>query len=73
MIRPILCLKVVKEEGKLIGLRLDDIMRTWTKQMGHPVVTIRRVDSQTIVLTQNHFLLDPSSPPTVQSSYKYKA
>ena len=45
-------------------------MKTWTKQMGHPVVTIKRIDSQTISLTQNHFLLDPSTPPTVLSVYK---
>jgi aminopeptidase N len=47
-------------------------MKTWTKQMGHPVVTITIIDNQTIKLTQNHFLLDPSTPPTVPSDFKYK-
>ena len=40
------------------------------KQMGHPVVTIKRIDMQTISLSQNQFLLDPTSPPTVASDYK---
>ncbi len=55
-----------------MGIKLDDIMKTWTKQMGHPVVTITIIDNQTIKLTQNHFLLDPSTPPTVPSDFKYK-
>ena len=40
------------------------------KQMGHPVVTLTRVDSRTISLSQNHFLLDPTAKPSVDSPYK---
>ena len=40
------------------------------KQMGHPIVTITRIDDRRINLTQNHFLLDPTSKPTVNSPYK---
>ncbi len=44
-------------------------MNTWMKQMGHPVVTIKRINNQAISLSQNQFLLDPSSPPTVASEF----
>jgi hypothetical protein len=40
------------------------------KQMGYPVVTIKRVDNQTVNITQNHFLIDPSSKPIVSSPFK---
>ena len=52
------------------NLNLNQIMSTWMKQMGHPVVTIKRIDSKTISLTQNHFLLDPKSKPSIASEYK---
>jgi aminopeptidase N len=39
-------------------------MTTWTKQMGHPVVTVQILNETTISLTQTHFLLDPSTKPT---------
>jgi hypothetical protein len=45
-------------------------MKMWMKQMGHPVVTIKRIDERTISLTQNHFLLDPNSKPIFASEYK---
>jgi aminopeptidase N len=62
--------KVVKEDNKLKDLSLNQIMNTWMKQMGHPVVTITRVDDRTITLSQNHFLLDPTSKPIVNSPYE---
>ena len=45
-------------------------MNTWTKQMGHPVITINRINSTHIQITQKQFLLDPTSPPTVVSPYQ---
>ena len=45
-------------------------MNTWMKQMGHPVVTINRIDDKTISLSQAHFLLDPVSKPIIESEYK---
>jgi aminopeptidase N len=62
--------KVVKEDNKLKDLSLNQIMNTWMKQMGHPVVTITRVDDRTITLSQNHFLLDPTSKSIVNSPYE---
>ena len=56
-------LKVAKEDGKLENLNLTNIMNTWTRQMGHPVVTIQKVNSTTINITQKHFLLDSNSQP----------
>ena len=62
--------KVAKEDDKLLGLNLTSIMNRWTRQMGHPVVTIQLVNSTTINITQTHFLLDQSSKP-VSSPYQY--
>ena len=45
-------------------------MNTWTKQMGHPVVTIKRKDGVHIEIQQKQFLLDPNSPPTIVSPYQ---
>lgn len=48
------------------GLPVADIMDTWTKQMGYPVVDVTIVETQA-TLTQQRFLLDPnvnsSQPP----------
>lgn len=46
-------------------------MNTWTKQMGHPVITINTtVNSNQIKVSQKHFLLDPDSIPSETSVYK---
>ena len=45
-------------------------MNTWMKQMGYPVVTIKRVDDQTVNITQKQFLIDPTSTPIISSPYK---
>ena len=44
-------------------------MDTWTRQMGHPVITVKKLSSNTVSLTQNHFLLDPKAVPP-PSPYK---
>ncbi len=62
--------KAAKAESKLLDLNLTDIMNSWTKQMGHPVVTVEKIDNNNIRITQKQFLLDPSSPPTEVSPYK---
>ena len=63
---------MAKEEKKLknLKLNLNQIMNTWMKQMGHPVVTLKWIDERTISLSQNHFLLDPNSKPFITSEYK---
>ena len=53
-----------------MNLNLNEIMNTWMKQMGYPVVTIKMINDSTLSLTQNHFLIDPLSQPTVASPYK---
>ena len=60
---------MAKIDGRLLNQNLTNIMNTWTRQMGHPVVTIKKLDVNTISLTQNHFLLDPTSQP-VSSPFK---
>lgn len=46
----------------LVGGPLDiaDIMDTWTKQMGFPVVNVER-DMNDLVLNQDWFLVDPNA------------
>jgi aminopeptidase N len=50
-------------ESKINGIKLRDVMNTWTRQMGHPVITVKKVSPTSYSLSQNHFLLDPSSVP----------
>ncbi|XP_031153699.1 aminopeptidase N-like isoform X2 [Sander lucioperca] len=48
---------------------VQNIMDTWVLQMGFPVVTI---DTQTGLVSQKHFLLDPDSNVTAESPFNYK-
>uniref|UniRef100_A0A9J8CVN2 Aminopeptidase n=2 Tax=Cyprinus carpio TaxID=7962 RepID=A0A9J8CVN2_CYPCA len=55
------------------GLPVADIMDTWTKQMGYPVLTLTNTDTEAR-LTQTRFLLDPNadpSQPTTPLGYKW--
>jgi aminopeptidase N len=57
-------------ENKLNNTDFAQIMNTWTKQMGHPVVQIRKTSANEITLTQEHFLLNPLVQPSETSEYK---
>ncbi|XP_063040617.1 glutamyl aminopeptidase [Engraulis encrasicolus] len=55
------------------GVAVADIMDTWTKQMGYPVLELS-VAGTTAKLTQKRFLLDPKADPTqppVDLGYKW--
>nr|XP_020441353.1 aminopeptidase Ey-like [Monopterus albus] len=54
----------VNATGILLHDPVENIMNTWVRQMGFPVVTI---DTDTGVVSQNHFLLDPDSKVTTPS------
>ncbi|XP_023850078.1 glutamyl aminopeptidase-like [Salvelinus sp. IW2-2015] len=45
------------------GLPVAEVMDTWTKQMGYPVLDLSTIDAQS-KLTQQRFLLDPNANPT---------
>ena len=59
-------------EGKLIGYNLTQIMNTWTRQMGHPLITIKQLNNSAFSISQKHFLLDPEAKPSEPSPYEYK-
>ncbi len=51
---------------------LDDIMSTWTDQMGYPYVEIiRDYDQKTLKISQQQFLFDTEAQPS-KSPYNYK-
>ncbi|XP_048855512.1 glutamyl aminopeptidase-like [Brienomyrus brachyistius] len=59
--------------AKVSGLPVANIMDTWTRQMGYPVVDVSIGETQA-TLTQQRFLLDPNadpSQPPVPLSYKW--
>ena len=62
--------KVAKEDSKLLNVDLSDIMNSWTRQMGYPLITIERVDANNIKISQKLFQLDPLSSPVITSQYK---
>ena len=40
-----------------------DILKSWVIQAGHPVVTVKRTDSNTLTLSQEIFLIDSNDEP----------
>ncbi|XP_047530608.1 glutamyl aminopeptidase isoform X1 [Vanessa atalanta] len=55
------------------GLNLMYIMDTWTRQMGYPLLTVTPGDeTNTYVITQKRFLIDPEAVVKQDSSYKYR-
>lgn len=53
------------------SMDVGDIMNTWIRQMGYPVVNVA-IDRtrKVLTLTQKHFLLDPESNVTTPSDYE---
>ncbi|CAF0852077.1 unnamed protein product [Brachionus calyciflorus] len=50
--------KQAKNESKLLRVNFTDAMVTWTKQKGHPVVQIKKINSSHLSISQNRFILD---------------
>ena len=50
---------------------VEEIMNTWTLQMGFPVINIKQTNNNSFIISQSHFLLDSSAKPTESSPYKY--
>ncbi|XP_017320538.2 glutamyl aminopeptidase [Ictalurus punctatus] len=56
-----------KAQSEVSGLPVAEIMDTWTKQMGYPVLSLNDINTDA-KLTQKRFLLDPNADPTQPSS-----
>jgi aminopeptidase N len=56
-----------------LGTNLTTVMLPWLTQMGFPVVTMERVDTVTVKLTQQLFLQNPQRPlyESYPPPYKY--
>jgi len=52
-------------------LDIAGIMDTWTKQMGYPVLTVKRIDQATVEVRQQRFLSDPSAVSSDDSPFGY--
>lgn len=50
-------------EGKQ-GINVADVMNTWIRQTGHPVIDVRKINSNSISVSQRHFLMDPTKTNT---------
>jgi len=57
--------------SKVSGKDIKGMMETWTHQMGHPIIMMKRIDNTTFEVTQKHFLLDPDANVTQPSKYNY--
>lgn len=63
----VVCLQAVN--GKY---DVDNIMDTWTRQMGFPVVTVKHIKGNSYRLVQERFLLNPEDKYNPESSkYQY--
>ena len=56
--------------GEASGKPIEQIMSTWTLQMGYPVVTIRRRGRE-ITATQGRFLFNPRANHTEEFTSPY--
>ncbi|XP_059047382.1 glutamyl aminopeptidase-like [Achroia grisella] len=55
------------------NLNITNIMDTWTRQMGYPVLTVSDgEDPNTYVIKQSRFLLDPEAVYKNDSDYNYR-
>lgn len=61
-------LQAVDKTGYSLPKTVQEIMDRWVLQMGFPVVTI---NTATGAITQEHFLLDPTTKPEKPSEFKY--
>lgn len=59
--------QAVKNNNVQLPDSISNIMDRWTLQMGFPVVT---VDTHSGTVSQNHFLLDPTSSVDRPSVFK---
>jgi aminopeptidase N len=49
---------------KLSNLNLTDVMNSWILQIGYPLITIERIDINSIRISQKNFLYDQTSRST---------
>ncbi|XP_036429797.1 glutamyl aminopeptidase [Colossoma macropomum] len=56
-----------KAQAEVSGVNVADVMDTWTKQMGYPVLDLISSNTES-KLTQQRFLLDPNADPSQPSS-----
>ncbi|KAF2350322.1 Peptidase M1 membrane alanine aminopeptidase N-terminal, partial [Trinorchestia longiramus] len=56
---------------KHTSLNISRIMDTWTRQMGYPVLNVRKISPTLLEVTQGRFLQDPSAVSGSDSPYKY--
>ena len=58
--------------SQVTGKDILKMMKTWTNQMGHPLINITRdpINVTRATATQQHFLIDPKAKVTVKSPYE---
>ncbi|KAM9477702.1 glutamyl aminopeptidase [Clarias gariepinus] len=54
-------------QSEVFGISIANVMDTWTKQMGYPVLSLTNTTTEA-KLTRKRFLLDPNADPTQPSS-----
>lgn len=59
------------EFTQVAGWNVTEMMDTWTQQMGFPVITIKKT-SDTFLIEQSHFLVDPTAAVTTKSKFNYE-
>lgn len=57
MIKSLLCPQASDQPVK-------DVMDTWTLQMGYPMLEVKRSSTNTVIATQQRFLLNPEANDT---------
>lgn len=56
-----------------LNINVTEIIYTWIKQPGFPMVTFTRsLDGSTVTVTQEHFLINPDTTPSEKYPATYK-
>ncbi len=61
--------KEADEENKLKDFNITRIMSSWTKQKGHPVIHIKKINNTHLSVKQNRFVLDSNYPKDSLNEY----
>lgn len=67
----VLLIKQAGDENKLKDVNLTNVMLSWTRQKGHPIVHVKMINSTHISLKQKLFTLDLQTASQINGPNKW--
>ena len=69
MCRRFCTFKEADADSLLADVPLQQVFESWTLQMGFPLLTVARTDTDAITVTQEYFLINPDDSPNYELAY----